>query len=191
MVIVATIMAITVTAQKNVSLRFLTIGGDGFSVMNGFELNIENKLQPFAIRLGYAQASKLIRLDDSHFTDRMEIIQEHFIGEKNTSSNPVVHYNQYRAYSLGMSKQINASHKSNLAFYIGARYEILNILSFASSGPSPDIIKSANKNESGLSLALELVYNYNLTDVIALQGAFYYSSRLLVFAGSLGVSVTF
>lgn len=179
-------------SQNNVTLRFLSIGGDGFSVMNGFELNYEKEIgKGFGVRMGYSQASKTIRLDDSSFIGRVDLIRENFLGEKNTSSNPVVHYNQYHAYSIGASKVINGTAKSFISMYVGGRYDALNALTLASSGPTPESIKSANKFDSGLSLELELSYNYKITEVVAMQAAFYYTNRLLVFAGSLGVTVSF
>lgn len=179
--------------QNKLTLRFLSLGGDGFSIMPGCELlysrNIFNGMD---VRLGFTKASKNISLKNDFFTERgKEIITDNLLLESNKSDNPATSFTNYRSYNLGISKDINSSVRSTIGLYIGARYEILDRLFFQSTGDQIEFFSTQSDHEEKLSYEIEVSYNYRISQTVGVNTSFYYSANFLIFAGTLGASVYF
>jgi hypothetical protein len=182
----------SIKAQNKISLRFLSLGGDGFRIMPGCELLYSREIfQGLSLRAGYTQASKKILLNNSFVSNEENLIKENLLIDTNDSDNPTVEHNQYVSYNLGLSKVINSTIKSDITLYLGIRYESLNKLNFISSGSKLEFIKTLSKRNRGISPEIELSYNYRISQSVGIVGAFYYSNQNSIFVGTIGGSIYF
>jgi len=186
------LLCVSINAQNKITLRFLSLGGDGFAIMPGCELLYSRKISHgLDVRGGYTQASKNIKLNNSFVARESDLIKDEFLIETNSSENPTVEFIQYSSFNLGLAKVLNSSVRSDLTLYLGLRYETLNKLDFVSLGSSAQSIRSRSKKKRGISPELDISYNYRVSQNIGIGGSFYYSRLSSVFAGTLGASFYF
>ena len=193
LILIMMLCFISLGAQNKISLRFINLGGDGFSIMPGCELLYSRTIfNGGDIRIGYTQASKQTALTDGYFTEEgVQVIRNNFLSETNSSDNPTVFFTKYKSYNLGVSKTINSSVRSDISLYLGARYELLDELHFQSSGSQVDFFSTTSFHQQKLTYEIDLSYNYRISKTVGASASFYYSANLLIFAGTIGASVYF